>query len=66
MVEVMSRTVNAAVVLAALDRIDEVLSDRAILQATRLSVARRRVVTLRREIENQASDPNHTDRSTTP
>lgn len=52
-----ARTVNAEVVLAALDLIEAVLSDLTHRQATRISVARRRVVTLRHEIENQADEP---------
>lgn len=51
----MSRSVDADVVLAALDLIDDVLSDRSVMPSTRISVARRRVVTLRQQIENQAS-----------
>ena len=52
----MTRMVNAEVVEAALTRMLEVAMDRDNLQATRLSIVKRRIVSLQNQIDQQSVD----------
>lgn len=47
-------TINAEAVQAALAQMLEVASDRAVMQSTRLSILKRRIVSLQVHIEQQS------------